>query len=449
MSDHATALPSTPDYTLPAPLAATLAGVCQPLPEAQQAAQGSGGASLRYSQTYQTIRVAREEDDPTLPRGEWTRPLKRADWPRVIALCEAALRTESRDFQLAGWLSEAWSRYHGIDGVCAGLMLFEAMIEQDWAHGHPSIREGELDARLGVFTWLRDTLAASVTRYLPLLEMEERVITLDDWQRLLMTPPNRPRQPVRDIDFDDDGHIEHDDGSDPDDAPPPLRRAALIDFARGEVLLRLERLRASCGVALALLPSMIGKLDLAAGQDTPSFERVAVALSGLQRAAISLIAGRIPEGAPHVVAPVSQRVGTGKDGDADTFTDAEGHPLATAMSTHLAPIDAERFHAIPDPTGYADTGTAPPEQSSEAMAPTSVMLHTPSGPVIVHDRRHAYQLIEALANYLIEREPHSPTPYLLMRGASWGNMSLLELMQDISQEDGDMQRYFAAVGVKL
>ena len=66
----------------------------------------------------------------------------------------------------------------------------------------------------------------------------------------------------------------------------------------------------------------------------------------------------------------------------------------------------------------------------------------------IADRAHAYRLIEDVARYLAEHEPHSPTPYLLARAVSWGRMPLPELMRDIVSQEGDLGRYMAMLGVE-
>jgi len=63
------------------------------------------------------------------------------------------------------------------------------------------------------------------------------------------------------------------------------------------------------------------------------------------------------------------------------------------------------------------------------------------------DRAHAYRLLEDIARYLAEHEPHSPTPYLLARAVSWGSMPLPELMRDVVSQEGDLGRYMAMLGV--
>ena len=65
------------------------------------------------------------------------------------------------------------------------------------------------------------------------------------------------------------------------------------------------------------------------------------------------------------------------------------------------------------------------------------------------DRSHAYQLLEEIARYLAEHEPHSPTPYLLARAVNWGRMPLPDLMRDIVSQEGDLGRYLAMLDVEF
>jgi hypothetical protein len=74
------------------------------------------GTSARYDPVIAEIRIARESDDPSLPQGEWERPLKKADWSLVASLCIQTLSERSKDLQIAAWLSEAWIHQHQVDG---------------------------------------------------------------------------------------------------------------------------------------------------------------------------------------------------------------------------------------------------------------------------------------------------------------------------------------------
>ena len=59
-----------------------------------------------------------------------------------------------------------------------------------------------------------------------------------------------------------------------------------------------------------------------------------------------------------------------------------------------------------------------------------------SGPI--RNRADAYRRLSEAADYLLRTEPHSPTPYLVMRAVEWGNMSLPELLQQIVRNEGEM-----------
>jgi type VI secretion system protein ImpA len=45
-------------------------------------------------------------------------------------------------------------------------------------------------------------------------------------------------------------------------------------------------------------------------------------------------------------------------------------------------------------------------------------------------------------------EPHSPTPYLVKRAVSWGNMTLNELLQELVSEEHDLEQIYKLLGMK-
>ncbi|MDT7687897.1 MAG: type secretion system protein ImpA [Acidobacteriota bacterium] len=61
----------------------------------------------------------------------------------------------------------------------------------------------------------------------------------------------------------------------------------------------------------------------------------------------------------------------------------------------------------------------------------------PSAPI--RSRAEAYRRLAEAADYLLRTEPHSPTPYLVLRAVEWGGMSLQEVLQQIVRNDGEMQ----------
>jgi type VI secretion system ImpA family protein len=57
---------------------------------------------------------------------------------------------------------------------------------------------------------------------------------------------------------------------------------------------------------------------------------------------------------------------------------------------------------------------------------------------LIRSRADAYRRLSEAADYLLRTEPHSPTPYLVMRAVEWGSMSLPDLLQQIVRNEGEM-----------
>ncbi len=126
-------------------------------------AERPAGESLRYDPVYDEVREARREEDPDLPQGVWKVEPKKADWPKVEALCQAALEGRTKDLQLAAWLTEAWVHRCGFAGAEHGLRLLGGLCESFWEALFPSMGEDEdLESRLGPFEWLDQRLSLSV-----------------------------------------------------------------------------------------------------------------------------------------------------------------------------------------------------------------------------------------------------------------------------------------------
>jgi type VI secretion system protein ImpA len=98
----------------------------------------------------------------------------------------------------------------------------------------------------------------------------------------------------------------------------------------------------------------------------------------------------------------------------------------------------------PHGAGHMDNPCHLPDDPCGQVAPAAPLAPTAQAPVgSIASRSHAYRLLEEIADYLAQHEPHSPTPYLLRRAISWGSMPLAELMRDILRDEGDVGRYLA------
>ncbi|MCK9985561.1 MAG: type VI secretion system protein ImpA [Azoarcus sp.] len=130
------------------------------------------GEDLTFSALFDEIQEARRCDDPSVSQGEWVRPLKEADWPRVARLCEDALAVRAKDVRLAVWLTEAVARTRGFGGLADGYRLVAGLCESYWDDIHPLSDDGDQEMRAGNLDWLvtqsrriiRDTLVTDSSR---------------------------------------------------------------------------------------------------------------------------------------------------------------------------------------------------------------------------------------------------------------------------------------------
>jgi type VI secretion system protein ImpA len=115
--------------------------------------ENPSGANLRYAPVYDKIKEARREDDDA-PQGEWAYERKVADWKQVIKLAGEALATQSKDLQLAAWLTEAALRTEGFPGLLAGLKLLQALVENFWETLYPELEDGDAEMRTAPLDWV-------------------------------------------------------------------------------------------------------------------------------------------------------------------------------------------------------------------------------------------------------------------------------------------------------
>jgi len=72
-----------------------------------------------------------------------------------------------------------------------------------------------------------------------------------------------------------------------------------------------------------------------------------------------------------------------------------------------------------------------------------------AGTGAIRSRREAYRMLSEAADYLLMHEPHSPTPYLVKRAVSWGNMTLNELLYELVSEEHDLRQIYKLLGMPM
>ncbi len=362
------------------------------------------GVSLRGESLFTDIRLAREEDDPSLPMRQWERPLKQADWAFIETACRNALAGRSKDLQLAAWLTEAWTRQGaGLVGLARGLLLLRELVARYWEGVHPRIdppEEGGCESRIAPLDWLGERLAHTVRVHVGLLPLTDRKpasLSLADWERLV----------GRELSAASGSGSSKGEG----DAPLLTREDVVDDVLHHQPQVIAERLD-QARQAQSRLHELLALLGERLGPQAPHLRQLDAVLEAVQRVLLQL-ASMLP---PPEVPTASDQVGDGFDGG-----------------------EADPMHESPVPSDVDAAPLGPARESAQTLPVP------PAGGW--RDREEAYRTLETLADYLAAIEPHSPTPYLIRRAVNWGRLPLPDLMAEIMREEGDLNRLVQVLGL--
>ncbi|HEX8406734.1 MAG TPA: type VI secretion system protein TssA [Duganella sp.] len=356
------------------------------------------GPPARYDAAVTEIRLLREEDDLSLPMGQWERPLKRADWAAIERQCVALLCGRSKDLQTVVWLVEAWMRLRGFGGLGEGLRLLDALLHRYWQGLYPLIDDdGDCDARLAPLEWLNETLSTAIQLHATLLTVDDcrpPQVSLADWERLAVEEMAAGAQPQR-----RDG-----------EALPT--RADLI-AAASPMAAQVAATRAAVQNSLDHVDSIVGFLQECLREQAPQLAKLRTVLEAADRVLLQIQASQLA-----------------------------AQPPALAG---MAAVGAEHFG------GDAITGEGCADKEGADEAALAAALASPVAVLACcwRDRNEAYATLEALADYLVGLEPHSPTPFLLRRAVRWGNMPLPEVLAEILREEGDLNRLVNVLGLRM
>lgn len=363
------------------------------------------GASLRYDVIHDEIRELRREDDPTLPQGVWRHELKRADWNGIVRLTSEALRSRSKDLQMATWLAEAWVRLDGLAGLERGIELVTGLIERYGPEIHPRVEDDAADPalRLAALGRLEGALPEALL-WLPMTRPrgeDGEVRAWGDWKRALYLENLSANHPEAAAEA---GGVSREQflasaGLTPDGFYPPLAE-------------RTERCRAALGRLATLADDRYGR-------DAPGFT--------------------VPREELEAIGRLARRLAADRGETARAVEAAAETPAATEAATAAAP-------PIETAVGEEDEMSAPNEPAADPAAPTPDTAAADS-PCRITTRAEAYRALDQAAELLLRIEPHSPVPYLVKRAVRWGHLSLSELYAELFQI-ADPTAVFKLLGIQ-
>jgi type VI secretion system protein ImpA len=239
------------------------------------------------------------DNDPTADTGI-------RHWGVVRGLAIAALIEDTKDIEIASWLTESLVRLDGLPGLILGAGLLRGLVERFWERGlFPAQDEDGIEGRLAPIAGLDgeggNGALLQPLRKLVLFEREDGT-PVAFWQfeqseelSTVVPDPNR-KTPRRDTGI------------------PPL--ADLERAARGVGKPMLTTIAGRLALAIEAWNALAPALDAVAGRDAPSLGRVRDLLAKQQRI-VARYADPLPAAAPAAAAV-----------ETETETSAAGQPAA-------------------------------------------------------------------------------------------------------------------------
>jgi type VI secretion system protein ImpA len=336
------------------------------------AGENPSGVDVRYDSKlllYDKIKEARRQDDE-LAQGDWQHERKVADYALVIDLTQEGLATKTKDLQLAAWLTEGLLHKEGFPGLRQGLALCHGLVVQFWDGLYPPIEEGDAELRAAPLDWLGSFLDIP-------LKSTPLVGAGYDWFK--------------------------------------FKESRLVGYEEYAQTENEKKNRAKMLAEGKLAPEAFDK----SFADTP---KVFYAQSGKDLDACLSELKRLDESC------------TEKFGDTAPSFGRLKSALEEVRHTVHALLEKKR-ETEPDPVEEAPTAGA-----SNLSAPNAAVGGAGGAPAIViplansepPERREAIAAIAHAVALLRQREPHSPAPYLLMRGLRWGELRASSQLSDSS-----------------
>jgi type VI secretion system protein ImpA len=138
--------------------------------------------------------------------------------------------------------------------------------------------------------------------------------------------------------------------------------------------------------------------------------------------------------------------------DLEDFLDSKYEKNGPTIRTFRSVLEDIRLmvgRAFTQPQSIEDE--LPPEEPVDLNAatygPSSEIPSSPTeGPI--RSRAEAYRCLAEAADFLLRTEPHSPTPYLVKRAISWGNLSLGELLPEIIRNENTLGEVLKLLDLK-
>jgi type VI secretion system protein ImpA len=334
------------------------------------------GENLRYAPVYDKIKEARRQDDEG-PMGDWQRERKVADWTTVIKLAGEALAVQSKDMQLAVWLTEALLHKENFPGLLSGLNLIQGLIDNFWDTMYPEVDDGDTEMRAAPLDWLgAHYLEVPIKR----VSLTKSGLSLLDY--------NKAKKVGREADAQ-----ESYEKTEAFQAAVAAGELTMDDWDKAFNATSKEFYR----TRVAEIDAILEKLDELQpiteekfGEFNPSFSKLRSILEEVRHQA-------------------NQFLNTKLEVDPD-----EPKEEGSEEAAEDAAADESEEVAAAEAVSYSSGAAAAPARAK--AKPRGSLAAEPT------DREDAIERVASAARFWRTEDPYSPAPYLMLRGMRWGEV---------------------------
>ncbi|MGD0360686.1 MAG: type VI secretion system protein TssA [Bryobacteraceae bacterium] len=323
------------------------------------------GKDLRYAPIYDKIKEARREDDD-LNQGAWQHERKVADHNAVIKLTQEAIATQSKDLQLAAWLTESLTKTRGFVGLYDGLILCHGLVEQFWDTVYPEKEEDDLELRAMPLDWIGSRLD---------VPLKGVALTRDGYSFY-------QQKDSRGVIYEDQAKSKEQKAERESKLKEGKLAPEIFDRSFGETpkafYAEAEKTLDAC---LATLKTLNELCDEKFGDSAPSFSKLRTGAEDVRHTVHSLLQKKRefePDPVEEAPPPAAEAAGESAAGTTAAVEGTAGSPMDLTFTMKGSAEPADRVAAIGS--------------------------------------------VAAAAQFLRKREPFSPAPYLMLRGLRWGEL---------------------------
>lgn len=330
------------------------------------------GEYLRYSGVYDEISEARRSDKD-VPQGEWQTELKYADYRKVIALAVPALEKETKDLQIAAWLSEALVKEYDFAGLRDCLKLISGLQENFWETLHPEVDEGDMEGRANAIAWMEMQTSYAVK--------QAKITGYSGYSF---------------VDFEDSKKYDIPDNIESLDSTEQAKYNALRAEAEKENRVTANKWRAELAQTRRVFVEELNFL----------FDECWSAYNDLNRV--------IEEKFDRNQAPGLNNLKKALDD----------------VHSQVKKILEDKRAEEPDEATEETT-----EETAEDGTVTIKVAGAATASGAIQNRQDALKRLTDIATFFQKTEPHSPISYILTRAVKWGNMPLELWLQDVIKDE--------------